>query len=65
MGKPQRRFVARAKARAGWRIWDNMQKKWWGECYVSLPAGLLKELNGPKRPQQLVELIKETPRKRA
>lgn len=26
MGKPKQRFVAKAIAGVGWRIWDNMQK---------------------------------------
>jgi hypothetical protein len=31
MGKPKNRFVAKAEAVKRWRIWDNRQKKWWGE----------------------------------
>ena len=30
------------------------QKKWWGERYANCPASLLKELNGGKRPEQIV-----------
>ena len=65
MGKPNNRFVAKAEAGKGWHIWDNMQKKWWGERYQNYPESLLAELNGEKRPQRLIELIKQTPRKRA
>ena len=64
MGKSSSRFVAKAKAGEGWRIWDNKQKKWWGERYVNFPERLLAELNGDKRPERLLELIKQTPRKR-
>ena len=65
MGKPKHRFVARAEAGKGWRIWDNQQKKWWGERYQSFPEHLLAELNGSKRPEQLAELIRQTPRQPA
>ena len=50
MGKEKRRFVAKAEAGKGWRIWDNTQKKWWGEIYQSFPEKLLQELNGDKSP---------------
>ena len=62
MGKPKRRFVAKAQATKGWQIWDNVQKKWWGERYQSFPEQLLQELNGDKRPERLQELIRQTPR---
>ena len=65
MGKADRRFVAKAEAGKGWRIWDRTQKKWWGEPYQQYPGPLLTELNGPKRPEQLTQLIRQTPRKRA
>ena len=64
MGKPHHRFVAKAEAGRGWRIWDNKQKKWWGERYQQHPIALLAELNGDKRPERLTELIRQTPRKR-
>jgi len=64
MGKEKRRFVAKAEAGKGWRIWDNTQKKWWGEIYQSFPEKLLQELNGDKRPEQLTQLIRQTPRKK-
>ena len=59
MGKPKKRFVAKAEAEKGWQIWDNKQKKWWGERYVNFPEKLLKELNAGKDPQRLTELIKQ------
>jgi hypothetical protein len=64
MGKPKNRFVAKAEAGKGWRIWDNQQKKWWGERYQIFPEQLLAELNGGKRPDRITELIRQTARKR-
>ena len=64
MGKPKTRFVAQAEAGKGWRIWDKLEKKWWGERYQSFPERLLEELNGDKRPDELTELIRQTSRKK-
>ena len=64
MGKPKTRFVAKAEAQKGWRIWDKLEKKWWGERYLNMPERLLAELNGLKRPNELTILIKQTPRKK-
>ena len=64
MGKPKRRFVAKAEAGRGWRIWDNKIRKWWGERYLHFPERLLAELNGDKRPERITELIRQTERKR-
>ena len=64
MGKEKRRFVAKAEAGKGWRIWDNLVRRWWGEPYQNFPEQLLTELNGQKRPDQLTDLIKRTPRKK-
>lgn len=65
MGKPKKRFVAKAEAEKGWRVWDNMQKKWWGERYVNFPENLLNELNAGKDPERLTELIKQAAPNRA
>ena len=70
MSKPRRRFVARAHAGQGWRIWDSTIGRWWGEAYSDMPEQLLQELNGGKRPEQLQQLQqlqqqqKQMPRKR-
>ncbi len=64
MGKSKNRFAAKAEAGKGWRVWDNQQKKWWGEHYQSFPEQLLAELNAGKRSEQITTLIKQTPRKR-
>ena len=64
MGKPNIRYVAKAEAGHGWRIWDRKARKWWGEPYARYPEQLLTELNGEKRPEQLTDLIRRTERKR-
>ncbi len=64
MGKAGRRFVAKAEAEKGWRIWDNKIRRWWGERYENYPETLLAEPNGDKRPERLTELTKRTRRKR-
>ena len=64
MGKPKRRFVAKAEPAAGWRIWDNTIRLWWGERYLELPEQLLEELNAGKDPERLLQLQRQTPRKR-
>lgn len=64
MEKQRHRFVAKAEAGEGWRIWDKQQKKWWGERYQSFPEQLLAELNSGKRPNRIKELIRQTPRRR-
>ncbi|MGV3720724.1 MAG: hypothetical protein ACO1SX_07415 [Actinomycetota bacterium] len=63
MGEPDRRFVAKAEAGQGWRIWDRTQKKWWGQPCIQYPEQLLEELNGGKRPDELIRLVRQTPRK--
>lgn len=54
------RFVAKAVPSVGWRVWDRMQKKWWGAIFQDFPERLLAELNGPKRPRELVELARSS-----
>lgn len=63
MGKRSRRYVAVAEAGQGWRIWNRKARQWWGERYQRYPEELLAELNGERRPGQLTELIRQTPRK--
>lgn len=50
--------MARAEAGNGWRIWDKQQKRWWGPALSSQPDALVAELNGPKRPERLAELLR-------
>lgn len=54
----RKRFVARAEAGNGWRIWDKQQKRWWGPALSRQPDALVAELNGPKRPARLAELLR-------
>jgi hypothetical protein len=48
-----RRYVARATAGLGWRIWNTKTKQWWGEFYKRYPDELLAELNGGGRPAEI------------
>jgi hypothetical protein len=57
------RFVARAEAGNGWRVYDRQMRKWWGTRSDRFPEELLAELNGPKRPERIVELTRGTKRK--
>lgn len=50
--------MARAEAGNGWRIWDKQKKRWWGPALSSQPDALVAELNGPKRPERLAELLR-------
>ena len=58
MARHSIRFVGKAENEKGWRIWDRMQKKWWGACFPDYPQDLLDELNGQKRPDRIVELTR-------
>jgi hypothetical protein len=58
----RKRFVAQAEAGHGWRIWDKQQKRWWGPVLPRQPEAVLTELNGPKRPEKLVELMRSATR---
>ncbi|WP_102127905.1 hypothetical protein [Deinococcus planocerae] len=52
------RFVAKAIPGEGWRVWNRKTERWRGEVCKEYPAALLAELNGEKRPPELVTLIK-------
>ena len=56
MGASTLRYVAKAVPGSGWRVWDRKQNRWWGNHFTAYPASLLVELNGPKRPDRIVEL---------
>jgi hypothetical protein len=60
MGKRKRRYVGRAIATMGWRIWDNKLHRFCGEVYDPYPQTLLDELNGEKRLQLLAHLGKKS-----
>lgn len=59
MGKPSRRYIAKADSGGFWRIWNKKSKKWWGEYYKRRPDELIDELNGDKRPDVIIELTKK------
>lgn len=54
------RYVCRAEAGQGWRIWNRKTGKPWGNYFQAFPEELLAELNGAKRPDVLVELCRES-----
>jgi hypothetical protein len=57
MAKSSTRFVAKAETGAGWRIWDKMQRQFWGPVFWRLPTSVLAELNGAKRGPELDKLV--------
>lgn len=58
MGKPKRRYVAKGVP-GGWRIYNKLSKKYWGELYERQPDELVNELNGQKRPEVIVKLTRK------
>ncbi len=58
MGKPRKKYVAKGVP-GGWRIWSTISQTWWGQFYEKQPDDLVAELNGPKRPEMLIELQKK------
>lgn len=54
-----KRYVLKAEAGKGWRIWNTKMRKWWGNWYRQQPDELVQELNGDKRPEVIVELNKK------
>lgn len=58
MGKPRRRYVAKGVP-GGWRIWNNLTRRWWGQLYERQPDLLIEELNGAKRPDVIVTLTRQ------
>jgi hypothetical protein len=57
MAKSLTRFVARAEKGTGWRIWDKMQRQFWGPVFPQQPDSVIAELNGAKRGPQLDKLV--------
>jgi hypothetical protein len=54
------KFVARAEAGVGWRIFNRQTKRAWGNYFREYPATVLAELNGDARQSVLVELCRST-----
>jgi len=59
MGKPNFRYVAKSEPSKGWRVWDRKLSRWWGAWRREYPEDVLKELNGEKRPEMLVNLCRK------
>lgn len=57
MGKPNQRYVCRAY-NGGWSMWNRKMKKWWLR-FDTFPSALLDELNGERRPDKIVQLVKD------
>ena len=56
MSKPSTRFVCKAEKGVGWRVWDNLQRKYWGPVFPIQPDIVVAELNGLKRGPELDNL---------
>lgn len=54
------KYVCKAVPEKGWRIWDRKMKKWWGNYFREYPQELLDELNGERRPYEIVRLCKNS-----
>jgi hypothetical protein len=53
----KRRYVARGVP-GGYRIWDNVGRRWWGDLYELCPDDLLSELNSRADPARITILLK-------
>jgi len=60
MGAIKHKYVAKAVAGVGWRIWNRKPRRWWGNFFAACPAALLEELNGKKRPGIIAELSRNS-----
>lgn len=58
------RFVAKTKSSKGWRVGTASKKSGGGEAYRFYPAEILTELNGKKRPKELMLLQQKWAHKR-
>ena len=58
-GLMHKKYVAKAEAGKGWRIWNRKMKYWWGNFFRTYPEDLVSELNGQRRPTKIVELTKK------
>lgn len=60
MSSDQQKYVARAEAGVGWRVWNRRSKRWWGNYYSEYPEAVLQELNGLARQEVLVRLCQSS-----
>lgn len=51
-----KKYVARAEAGKGWRIWNRKTKRSWGNFFKIYPEELIDELNGLRRPEKIIIL---------
>ena len=58
MGKPKRRYVARGVP-GGWRIYNKLTKRYWGQLYELQPDDLVAELNGQRRLEVITDLTRK------
>jgi hypothetical protein len=54
------RYVAKAEAGIGWRIWDRKTRRYWGNFFAGFPDALILELNGEKRLEHIVKLSRSS-----
>lgn len=54
------KYVAKAEPGIGWQVWNRKTRQPWGNFFREYPEAVLAELNGPRRPEKLVELCKES-----
>jgi hypothetical protein len=55
----KRRYVRRGVP-AGYRIWDNKARRWWGDLYEKMPDDLVAELNSDHDPQTITSQQSDT-----
>ena len=58
MGKPKRRYVTRGVP-GGWRIFNKLTNRFWGQLYELQPDDLVAELNGQRRPEVITDLTRK------
>ena len=54
------RYVVKAVAGKGWRVWNRKTQRWWGNYFKEYPDDLLDELNGNRDTKKIVELSKKS-----
>jgi hypothetical protein len=60
MSSSEAKYVAKAEAGVGWRIWNRRTKRWWGNFFSEYPEAVLQELNGLARQEVLVRLCRSS-----
>jgi hypothetical protein len=60
MSSSENKYVAKAEAGVGWRIWHRRTRRWWGNFFSEYPEAVLQELNGPARQEVLVRLCRSS-----